>query len=92
MEEDRSAFKLLTGTTLGRPRRRWQDNIRMDLKEIGINTQNWVDSALISLACTMLLVIIFINKYFTAQSHLSTNDKGNNDVIPGAVQISWHLT
>jgi hypothetical protein len=27
-----------------RPRRRWEDNIRMDLNEIGINTRNWVDS------------------------------------------------
>ena len=49
MEEVRSAFKILTGTPagkipLGRPRRRWEDNIRMDLKEI-INTRNWVDSA-----------------------------------------------
>ena len=35
-----SAFKMLTGTPtgkrpLGRPRRRWENNIRMDLKEIG---------------------------------------------------------
>ena len=30
---------------LGRPRRRWEDNIRMDCKEIGINTRNWIDSA-----------------------------------------------
>ena len=30
---------------LGRSRRRWEDNIRMDLKEIGINTRNWGDSA-----------------------------------------------
>ena len=30
---------------LGRPRRRWEDNIRMDLKKIGINTRNWVHSA-----------------------------------------------
>ena len=29
----------------GRPRRRWEDNIRMDLEEIGINGENWVDSA-----------------------------------------------
>ena len=29
---------------LGRPRRRWEDN-RMDLKEIGISTKNWVGSA-----------------------------------------------
>ena len=30
---------------LGRLRRRWEDNIRMDLEEIGINAGNWVDSA-----------------------------------------------
>ena len=30
---------------LGRPRHRWEDNIRMDLKEIGINTRNLVDLA-----------------------------------------------
>ena len=50
MEEGRSAFKILTGTPtgkrpLGRPSRRWEDNIRMHLKEIGISTRNWVDSA-----------------------------------------------
>ena len=37
MEEGRSAFKILTGKPigkrpLGRPRRRWEDNIRMDLE------------------------------------------------------------
>ena len=40
MEEGRSAFKILTGTAtgnipLGRSKRRREDNIRMDLKEIG---------------------------------------------------------
>ena len=50
MEEDRSAFKILVGKPtgrrpLGRPRRRWEDNIRIDLQEIGINAGNWVDSA-----------------------------------------------
>ena len=50
MEEVRSAFKILTGKPtgkrpLGRPRRRWEDNNRMDLEEIGINAGNWVDSA-----------------------------------------------
>ena len=30
---------------LGRSRGRWEDNIRMDLEEIGINAGNWVDSA-----------------------------------------------
>ena len=48
MEEGRSAFRILTGThigkrLLGRLRRRWEDNIEMDLTDI--NTWNWVDSA-----------------------------------------------
>ena len=49
VEEGRSAFKILTGKPTGkRPlgRHRWEDNIRMDLEEIGINAGNWVDSAL----------------------------------------------
>ena len=50
MEEDRSAFKILTDKPtgkrpLGRSRRKWEDNIRMYLKEISINTRNWVDAA-----------------------------------------------
>jgi hypothetical protein len=45
MEEGRGAFEISTGTPagkrpLGRPRRKWEDNIRIDLKEIGINTRN----------------------------------------------------
>ena len=46
MEEGRSTFKILTGkSSLGRPRRRLEDNIRMGLKEIGIIMRNWVDFA-----------------------------------------------
>ena len=45
MEKSRSALKILTGTLTGkrhsgRPRRRWKDNIRIDLKEIVVNTRN----------------------------------------------------
>ena len=46
MEEGRSSFKILTGKPTGnRLRHRWEDNIRMDLKEMSIYTRNWVDSA-----------------------------------------------
>ena len=50
MEEGRSVFKIFIGKPtgkkrLGRPRRRREDNIRMDLEEIGMNSGNWVDSA-----------------------------------------------
>ena len=49
MEEGRSAFNILTGKLTGkrpleRSNRRWEDNIRMDIEEIDINTRNWVDS------------------------------------------------
>ena len=42
MEEGRNAFKILTGKPagkrpLGRPRSRWEDNIRMDLNKIFLN-------------------------------------------------------
>ena len=50
MEEGRSAFKILTvkpigKRPLGRPRHRWEDYIRIDLVEIGIDAGNWFDSA-----------------------------------------------
>jgi hypothetical protein len=50
MEEGRSTFKILTGKPKGerpieRPRHRWEDNIRMDLKEVGVNMRNWINSA-----------------------------------------------
>ena len=40
MEEGRGVHKVLVGkpegkTPLGRPRRRWEDNIKMDLDEVG---------------------------------------------------------
>ena len=43
-------FRMREGTPagkipLGSPRCRWEDNIRMDHKELSINTKNWVDSA-----------------------------------------------
>ena len=50
MEEGRTAFKILTRKPtgkrpLGRPRCRWEDNIRMDLKKTDINLRNLVGSA-----------------------------------------------
>ena len=50
MEEGRGCLKILTVKPtgyipLGRPRRRWEDDIRVNLKEIGISTRNWVNSA-----------------------------------------------
>ena len=50
MEEGRSAFKILLGKPtgkrpLGRPRCKYENNFRMDIKEIGINKRDRVDSS-----------------------------------------------
>ena len=50
MEEGRSAFRILTSKPtgkrpLGRHSRRWEGNIRINLKETGTITRNLVDSA-----------------------------------------------
>jgi hypothetical protein len=47
MEEGRGVYRVLVGRTegkrpLGRPRRRWEDNIKMDLWETGIDGENWI--------------------------------------------------
>ena len=40
MEEGRSAFKILTEKPTGGPSLRWEDNIRIGLKEIDFSTRN----------------------------------------------------
>jgi hypothetical protein len=47
MGEGRGVYRVLVGRPevnrpLGRPRLRWKDNIKMDLREIGINEANWI--------------------------------------------------
>jgi hypothetical protein len=47
MGEGRGAYRVLVGRPEGkrpleRPRRRWEDNIKMDLGEIGIDGANWI--------------------------------------------------
>jgi hypothetical protein len=48
--EKRYAYRILVGKSegkkpLGRPRRRWVDNIKMDLREIGWDGVDWMDMA-----------------------------------------------
>jgi hypothetical protein len=50
MREKKNAYRLLVGKLerkrlLGRPRRRWVDNIRMDLGEVGWGDVDWIDLA-----------------------------------------------
>jgi hypothetical protein len=50
MREKRNAYRILVGIPegkrpLGRPRRRWVDNIKIDLRKIGWNGTEWIDLA-----------------------------------------------
>jgi hypothetical protein len=46
MGETRNAYRILVGKRpLGRPRRRWVDNIKMDIREIGWGGVDWMDMA-----------------------------------------------
>ena len=50
MGEERGAYRVLVGKpggkrSLGRPRRRWVDNIRMDLQEVGCGDVDWTGLA-----------------------------------------------
>jgi hypothetical protein len=50
MGETRNAYRILVGKPerkrpLGIPRRRWVDNIKMDLREIGWNGRDWIELA-----------------------------------------------
>jgi hypothetical protein len=47
MGEDRKVYRVLVGKPegkrpLGRPRRRWEDEIRMDLRETGLRGVEWI--------------------------------------------------
>jgi hypothetical protein len=50
MGEKRNAYRILVGKPerkrpLGRQRRRWVDNIKMDLREVGWDGMDWIDLA-----------------------------------------------
>ena len=50
MEQSRNAYRVLVGKAerkrpLGRPRRRWEDNIMMDLREVDSYPGEWIDLA-----------------------------------------------
>ncbi|KAJ4436577.1 hypothetical protein ANN_16610 [Periplaneta americana] len=50
MGESRNAYRVLVGRPegkrpLGRPRRRWEDNIKMDLREVGCDDRDWINLA-----------------------------------------------
>ena len=56
MGEGRGVYRVLVGKHEGkrpleRPRRRWEDNIRMDLQEVGLEYEDWIGLGQVAGAC-----------------------------------------
>ena len=50
MGDGRGVYRVLVGKPeekrpLGRPRRRWEDNIKMDFQEVGFGVMDWIELA-----------------------------------------------
>jgi hypothetical protein len=50
IRERRGVYRMLVGKPkgnrpMGRPRRRWEDNIKMDLQEVGFGDMDWIELA-----------------------------------------------
>jgi hypothetical protein len=82
MGEERNVYKVLMGKpegkrSLGRQRRRWEDGIRMDLREIGLGCVDWIQLAqdrdrwrAVVSAVMNLLVLAPRSLIFTCDSYL----------------------
>ena len=58
IELSRNAYRVLVGRPmgkrpLGRPRRRCEDNVKMDLREVGCDAGDWIDLAQYMVQCLM---------------------------------------
>jgi hypothetical protein len=61
--EKRNVYRLLVGKPegkrpIGRPRRRWMNNIKMDLLEIGLNIVDWIGLAQDRYRCRALVDLV----------------------------------
>jgi hypothetical protein len=77
MGEGRGAYRVLVGTPEGkrpleRPRRRWEDNIKMDLGEIGIDGANWNRRAFVNAV---------MNLRVPEESGIFFDELGNNQLF-----------
>jgi len=63
MGERRGVYRVLVGKPegkrpLGRPRRRWEDNIKMDLQEVGCGDMDWIEVAEDRDRCRALVIVV----------------------------------
>jgi hypothetical protein len=70
MGEGRGVYRVSVGkpegkSPLGRPRRRWEENIKLDFKEMGIDRANWIRLAQDRVQCRA-----FVNTVMNLRFHI----------------------
>ncbi|KAJ4439313.1 hypothetical protein ANN_07435 [Periplaneta americana] len=100
MGESRNAYRVLIGRPegkrpLGRPRRRWEDIIKMDLREMGYDCRDWINLAWdrdqwrpnygFVTPITSLIVVIPVNGSDDEVSELVKDPVGSNALDPSPV-------
>jgi hypothetical protein len=83
--EERGAYRVLVGRPegkrpLGRPRRRWEDNIKMDLREIGIDGANWIRLAQDRVQWRAFVNTV-MNPRVSYESRIFFDELGNNQLF-----------
>ncbi|KAJ4431275.1 hypothetical protein ANN_19872 [Periplaneta americana] len=83
MGESRNAHSVLVGTPegerpLGRPRHKWEDNIKMDLKEVGYDFRDWIN-----LAQDRDGWRTYVRAAMNLQHNVADNDGENSDNVYG---------
>jgi hypothetical protein len=66
MGESRGGYRVLVGKPegkrpLGRPRPRWENNIKMDLQKVGYELMDWFDVAQDRDRCRLLVNAVMMN-------------------------------
>jgi hypothetical protein len=58
--------KLARKRRLGRPRRKWEDNIKMDLQEVGCGDMDWIDRWRGLVNASMKLRVPYVGSFLTS--------------------------
>jgi hypothetical protein len=101
MGERRGVYGVLVGKPegkrpLGRPRRRWEDNIKMDLQEVGCGGMDWIELAQdrdrwrAVVNAVMKVAVSQLPSYHTVPSNNAQKPSPphQQDIIPYALKIS----
>ncbi|KAJ4451041.1 hypothetical protein ANN_02477 [Periplaneta americana] len=105
MGESRNAYRLLVGRPegkrpLGRPRRRWEDNIKMDLRKVGYDDRDWINlaqdrdrwRAYVTAAMNLRLELIDLQCDLRAKDRLNNTTSLNIELILSVLTMDINVS